>query len=135
MARIVAGTFGGVLGGLTFAIVADLVPYARRATATAVVAAAFSLAAVAGVPLSLWIAAHYSWRAPFLVLAAFSVLVGLAAMRLIPPLVGARRGGRAPPPGGAAAGDIRGAQPPAGLRPHHRADVLGVHDRPVHRRL
>ena len=72
-ARIVAGTFGGVLGGLTFAIVADLVPYARRATATAVVAAAFSLAAVAGVPLSLWIAAHFSWRAPFLALAAFSV--------------------------------------------------------------
>jgi predicted MFS family arabinose efflux permease len=71
--------FGGVLGGLTFAIVADLVPYARRASATAIVAAAFSLAAVAGVPLSLWIAAHYSWRAPFLVLAAFSVWVGLAA--------------------------------------------------------
>ena len=96
MARIVAGIFGGVLGGLTFAIVADLVPYTRRATATAVVAAAFSLAAVAGVPLSLWIAAHYSWRAPFLVLAAFSVLVGLTAMRLIPPLsahvvAGARR--------------------------------------------
>ncbi|MET0917614.1 MAG: MFS transporter [Burkholderiales bacterium] len=96
LARIVAGTFGGVLSGLTFAIVADLVPYARRATATAVVAAAFSLAAVAGVPLSLWIAAHYSWRAPFLVLAAFSILVGLAAMRLIPPLsahvaAGARR--------------------------------------------
>ena len=53
MARVVAGTFGGVLGGLVFAIVADLVPYARRATATAIVAAAFSLAAVAGVPLSL----------------------------------------------------------------------------------
>ena len=85
-ARIVAGTFGGVLGGLTFAIVADLVPYARRATATAVVAAAFSLAAVAGVPLSLWIAAQSSWRAPFLALAALSVAVGVTAMRLIPPL-------------------------------------------------
>jgi len=95
-ARIVAGTFGGVLGGLTFAIVADLVPYARRAAATAIVAAAFSLAAVAGVPLSLWIAAHFSWRAPFLALAAVSVAVGLAAARLIPPLAahvgaGARR--------------------------------------------
>src|SRR5512143_2141275 len=57
-ARVVAGAFGGVLGGLVFAIVADLVPYARRAAATAIVAAAFSLAAVAGVPLSLWIAAR-----------------------------------------------------------------------------
>jgi predicted MFS family arabinose efflux permease len=86
LARIVAGLFGGVLGGLTFAIVADLVPYERRATATAVVAAAFSLSAIAGVPLSLWIAAHFSWRAPFLSLAAFSAVVALAAMRLIPPL-------------------------------------------------
>jgi predicted MFS family arabinose efflux permease len=85
-ARVVAGAFGGVLGGLTFAIVADLVPYVRRATATAIVAAAFSLAAIAGLPLSLWIAAHFSWRTPFLALAGFSTLVGLAAMRLLPPL-------------------------------------------------
>jgi predicted MFS family arabinose efflux permease len=85
-ARIVAGMFGGVLGGIVFAIVADLVPYARRATATAVVAAAFSMAAVAGVPLSLWIAARWSWRAPFLALAALSIAVGIAAARLIPPL-------------------------------------------------
>ncbi len=69
-----------------FAIVADLVPYARRATATALVAAAFSLSAVAGVPLSLWIAATFSWRAPFLALAGLSVVVGIAAARLIPPL-------------------------------------------------
>ncbi len=69
-----------------FAIVADVVPYARRARATAIVAASFSLAAVAGVPLALWLAAHYSWRAPFLVLAALSVVVALVAMRMLPPL-------------------------------------------------
>lgn len=85
-ARLVAGAFGGVLGGLVFAIVADLVPYSRRATATAIVAAAFSLSAVAGVPASLWIAGLFSWRAPFLALAALSVVVGVAAARAIPPL-------------------------------------------------
>ena len=98
LARVVAGLFGGVLGGLTFAIVADLVPYGRRASATAIVAAAFSLSAVAGVPLSLWIAAHFSWRAPFLTLAAFSGVVALVAMRLIPPLAAhATAGGRRGP--------------------------------------
>jgi predicted MFS family arabinose efflux permease len=85
-ARAVAGVFGGVIGGLVFAIVADAVPYERRARATAVVAASFSLAAVAGVPLALWLAVHFSWRAPFLVLAAASVGVGAAAMRILPPL-------------------------------------------------
>jgi predicted MFS family arabinose efflux permease len=87
-ARVVAGTFGGVMGGLVFAIVADLVPFARRATATAIVASAFSLAAVAGVPGSLWVAAHAGWRAPFLVLAVLSTGVAFTAARFLPPLAG-----------------------------------------------
>src|SRR4030095_6113777 len=84
--RIVAGIFGGVIGALVLTIVADVVPYARRARGTALVAAAFSLAAVMGVPLGLWFAAHYSWRMPFLVLAAFSVIVWAVAWRLGAPL-------------------------------------------------
>ena len=87
-ARVLAGMFGGVVGALVFATVADVVPYARRAAATAIVGAAFSLSTVAGVPLGIWLAATYSWRAPFLVLAAASVLVGIAAARLLPPLRG-----------------------------------------------
>ena len=50
-------------------IVADVVPYARARAAQRSSPSAFSLAAVMGVPLGLWFAAHYSWRAPFLVLA------------------------------------------------------------------
>jgi len=88
VARIVAGSFGGVIGGLVLAIVADLVPFARRATATGIVATSFSLAAVAGVPAGLWIAAHSTWRMPFLVLAAASVVVAIAASRVLPPISG-----------------------------------------------
>jgi len=84
--RVGAGLFGGVMSGLVFAIIADLVPYARRARATALVATSFSLAAVAGVPLALWLAARWDWRMPFLVLAGFSLLVALCAARLMPPL-------------------------------------------------
>src|SRR5262250_1158840 len=84
-ARIVAGIFGGVTGGLVLAIVADLVPFSRRATADAIVAASFSLAAVAGVPAGLWIAAHFTWRTPFLTLALVSAGIGVAAARLLPP--------------------------------------------------
>jgi predicted MFS family arabinose efflux permease len=87
-ARVVAGAFGGVIGGLVLAIVADLVPFARRATATGIVATSFSLAAVAGVPAGLWIAAHSTWRMPFLVLAAASVVVAITASRVLPPISG-----------------------------------------------
>ncbi len=86
VARIGAGVFGGVMASLVLSIVADLVPYARRAAATAIVAASFSLAAVAGVPLALWLAALGSWRWPFLGLSALSIVFALAAMRLLPPL-------------------------------------------------
>jgi predicted MFS family arabinose efflux permease len=84
--RVGSGLFGGVMSGLVFTIIADLVPYARRARATALVATSFSLAAIAGVPLALWLAARWGWRTPFLVLAGFSLLVALGAARLMPPL-------------------------------------------------
>ncbi len=85
-ARIVAGVFGGVIGALVLTIVADVVPYARRARGTAIVAAAFSLAAVMGVPLGLWLAANFSWRAPFLALAGLALLLAVVAWRILPPL-------------------------------------------------
>ena len=87
-ARVLAGAFGGVLGAQILAIVADTVPYARRARANALVASAFSLAAIAGVPAGLWIATHASWRVPFLAVAGLSVAVGLAATWLVPPVAG-----------------------------------------------
>jgi len=92
-ARIVAGIFGGVIGALVFTIIADVIPYARRARGTAVVSAAFSLAAVMGVPLGLWIASHATWRAPFFVLAAVSVVGWCVAWRVVPTLDAHLRGG------------------------------------------
>ena len=83
-ARVAAGAFGGVMGALVLAIVADAVPYARRAQATAIVGAAFALSSIAGVPIGLWLAAHYTWRTPFLAVAAASIAVGLVAARVLP---------------------------------------------------
>lgn len=85
-ARAVAGAFGGVMGALVLAIVADIVPYARRARGTAVIGAAFSVAAVLGVPIGLWLAARGSWRTPFLSIGAIGIPIGIVAARLIPPL-------------------------------------------------
>ena len=87
-ARLLAGAFGGVVGALILAIIADSIPYARRARANALVATAFSLAAIAGVPVGLWLAALSTWRAPFLAVAALAAATGVVAWWLIPPIAG-----------------------------------------------
>lgn len=88
IARVVAGFFGGVMSAVTLAIVGDIIPVERRGRATGVVMLAFSLAAVAGVPLGLFIASHYHWQTPFLALTALCVLVMFAAWALVPSVRG-----------------------------------------------
>ena len=70
--RFVTGLFGGTLGALVLAIVGDVIPLERRASAMGWVMTAFSAASVVGVPAGIWIAAEYGWHAPFLVTAAIA---------------------------------------------------------------
>jgi len=85
-ARAFAGITGGVLGALIMAIIADVIPLARRGAATGTVMTAFSIAAIAGVPAGVLLGAHLGWAAPFWVLAALSVLIWFACSRIVPPL-------------------------------------------------
>jgi predicted MFS family arabinose efflux permease len=80
LARVAAGTFGGVLSALSQTIVADVIPFERRGRAMAVVMSAFSVSTVAGVPLSLWLAAHLGWQAPFIAIAALCGLLAAGAI-------------------------------------------------------
>ena len=74
-ARALAGCFGGIVGGVSLAMVGDLVPDARRASAVGTVMSAFSVAQVAGVPLGLYFADKLGWHVPFLLLAALSGII------------------------------------------------------------
>jgi predicted MFS family arabinose efflux permease len=76
VARIAAGLFGGVLSALAQTIVADVIPFERRGRAMSVVMTSFSVSTVAGVPLGLFLAAHFNWHAPFF---GIALLVGLLA--------------------------------------------------------
>ncbi len=87
-ARVVAGVFGGVLSSIVLAIVGDLIPPQRRGHAMGIVMLAFSLAAVAGVPFGLFIAAHFNWQRPFLLLAIACMLVFAVAWQVVPPVRG-----------------------------------------------
>ena len=82
-ARVAAGLFGGVLSALCQTIVADTIPFERRGRAMGVVMTSFSVSTVAGVPLGLFLAAHFSWHAPFFGIAALSgLLVAMAALTM-----------------------------------------------------
>jgi len=67
LARAFTGLFGGILGALVLAIVADTTPLEHRGKAMGLIMTAFSVASVVGVPISLWLAAYFNWQAPFVV--------------------------------------------------------------------
>ena len=86
VARGLAGAFGGVLGALVQTMVGDVIPYVRRAKAGGTVAAAFSISTIAGVPLSLWLANLFTWRAPFVFIALLAAAFMLLGLRVLPEL-------------------------------------------------
>jgi predicted MFS family arabinose efflux permease len=86
VARGMAGAFGGIMGAMVQTMVGDTIPFARRARASSIVSMAFSLSTVAGVPLSLWLANHFQWRAPFVFIAALVLLFIFVGIRVLPEL-------------------------------------------------
>jgi DHA1 family inner membrane transport protein len=80
LARIATGTFGGVLGGMAFAIIGDVFPEHRRGHATGSLMTGFALASVVGVPFGLYLGTNFGWHVPFVVLA----FGGLPALFLVP---------------------------------------------------
>lgn len=86
--RGLTGAFGGTLGALILAIIGDVIPLERRATAMGWVMTAFSAASVVGVPAGIYIAADYGWQMPFIIVAALSFFFLLAIPFIIPPLAG-----------------------------------------------
>lgn len=86
LARGFAGAFGGIMGAMVQTMVADVIPFSRRAKASGIVSAAFSLSTVAGVPLSLWLANYFEWRAPFILIAVLVVVFMAVGLRTLPEL-------------------------------------------------
>lgn len=85
-ARVLAGLFGGMIGAQVMSIVSDTFEYERRGRAMGSLMTAFSLASVIGVPGGLWLAARYSWHAPFLVVGGLGVIIVGMIVSLIPPM-------------------------------------------------
>ena len=86
VARGLAGVFGGIMGALIHTMIGDAIPFSRRARASGIVSTAFSISTIAGVPLSLWLANHLGWRAPFVLIAGLSVVFIGVGLRFLPEL-------------------------------------------------
>jgi predicted MFS family arabinose efflux permease len=85
-ARTVTGLFGGVIGSISMAIVADLFPLEARGRVMGVVMTAFAASQVMGIPLGLYLSNGWGWHAPFLMIAAVSTVVGIVIFTTLRPV-------------------------------------------------
>jgi len=83
---MVTGVFGGVIGSISLAIVADLFPFEARGRVMGVIMTAFSASQVFGIPLGLYLSNDLGWHAPFLMIAAVSAAVGLVIFTKLRPI-------------------------------------------------
>jgi predicted MFS family arabinose efflux permease len=86
VARVVTGLFGGVIGSISFAIIADLFPFEVRGRVMGIVMSAFSASQVLGIPAGLYLSNAFGWHAPFLMIAAVSSAVGLVIFARLRPI-------------------------------------------------
>lgn len=74
-ARIFTGLFGGVIGSISMAIIADLFVLQQRGRVMGYVQMAFGASQVLGIPIGLYIANAWGWEAPFLMVAALGIAI------------------------------------------------------------
>jgi len=87
-ARIFTGLFGGVIGSISFAIIADLFPLHMRGRVMGTVQSSFAASQVMGIPVGLFLANRFGWHSPFLMIAGLGACVGVLLALKLKPLVG-----------------------------------------------
>lgn len=85
-ARIFTGFFGGVVGAVSMAIIADVFPLHRRGRVMGFTQASFAGAQVLGLPLGLWLANHFGWHAGFLFIVAVGAVVAVVIAIYLKPV-------------------------------------------------
>ena len=84
-ARIITGLFGGVIGSISMAIVADLFTLQQRGRVMGFIQMGFGGSQILGIPIGLYLANAWGWHAPFLWVAGMAAIVAaLIAIKLQP---------------------------------------------------
>ncbi|MDB5224063.1 MAG: major facilitator superfamily 1 [Chitinophagaceae bacterium] len=85
-ARILTGLFGGVIGSISLAIVADLFPLQQRGRAMGFIQMGFGASQVLGIPISLYIANKWDWQSPFIMIVGLATIIWIAVMLKMRPV-------------------------------------------------
>ena len=85
-ARVITGLFGGVIGSISMAIVTDLFDIHHRGRVMGFIQMAFGASQVLGIPISIYIANHWGWQAPFVMVAVLAAIVWVLIMLKMQPV-------------------------------------------------
>ena len=84
-ARIITGIFGGVIGSISMAILADVFDIHHRGRVMGIVQMGFGAAQVLGLPLGIYLANNLGWHSTFLMIVILATIVTLLiAVKLQP---------------------------------------------------
>lgn len=86
-ARIVTGLFGGVIGSISLAIVADLFSLQVRGRAMGFIQMGFGASQVLGIPISLYIANRWGWQSPFTMIVGLATVICIIVALKLQPVV------------------------------------------------
>ncbi len=86
LARIVTGVFGGVIGSISLAIVADLFALEQRGRAMGFMQMGFGASQVLGIPIGLYLANKWGWQAPFFMIVSLASIVWLMTIIKLQPI-------------------------------------------------
>jgi predicted MFS family arabinose efflux permease len=86
-ARVITGLFGGVIGSISLAIVADLFPLQQRGRAMGFMQMGFGASQVLGIPISLYMANHWGWQAPFLMIVGLAFIIWFITLLKLQPVI------------------------------------------------
>jgi predicted MFS family arabinose efflux permease len=86
LARIITGIFGGVIGSISMAIVTDMFVIEKRGRVIGYLQMGFGGSQVLGIPISLYIANHWGWQSPFLMIVGLACLIWFAIVMKLKPV-------------------------------------------------
>ena len=86
-ARIVTGLFGGVIGSISLAIVADLFPIEQRGRVMGFMQMGFGASMVLGIPTSLYLANAWGWQVPFLMIVGLASIIWILIVIKMKPII------------------------------------------------